>query len=232
MARRRRPNSPPPKHFVCDDAINRMERAVIYRTVDLTSFTGHDIVDLVVPAEHARLLRDAFPHTQSNHGIWDVHLPVGGDNFHIQMHTAPFKILVPHDISPGAWKITNLQPSAKQNECLLAFTDIVRVVNEHNVLRRVVNWFNENNVPPGFARHYFPSLGALLDPAHVFHQMDGLRYADRHIPYEIVNDLRKAPEIIAKGLFCRPDEHSTLEGRPVCSCNVGEGPQIPLFTAT
>src|SRR6185369_3566920 len=76
MARRRRSNSPPPKNFVCDDAINRMERAVIYRTVDLSSFTGHDIFDLFVPAEHMRLLRDAYSHTQNNSGIWDVHVPM------------------------------------------------------------------------------------------------------------------------------------------------------------
>lgn len=230
MARRRRSITPAekPQLFDCDAAIAKMERAVVYRTVDRTRFSADDILDMLVPEEHLRRLRAAYPYMQ-NPSIgpsWDAHLRIGDTDMRIQMTTVAVQCLTPHDVhAPGG---SPFQPTAAGPTVMSALVEIVETVHEHNVLRRVVAWLNDNKATPGFARHYCPALGALLPNDHPFHQTDGQRYRDQFMPHDAVSDFRRAPEIITKGLFCRPDDHAYLDGKTYCTVYVDQA-TIPLF---
>lgn len=229
MSRRRSRNTPPPEPFAGTDlSINQMERAVIYRTVDRDLFNAGDILDWMITAEAMRCLRAAYPHTQNTSGSWDGNFAMDGERVHINIATSEIACLAPHDV---VWDGTSVhfQDTTKGPAIYAALKDMRVIVENHNVIRRVVTWFNDNKVTPGFARHYFPALGSLLHADHAFHQVDGTRFADRVMPHEIATDLRRAPEVIAAGLFCRPSDHGTLDGRAYCTVTFEDGQGIPLF---
>lgn len=211
-------------------SINKMERAVIYRTVDRDLFDANDVLEWLVPIEQLRHLRAAYPYTQNVRGLpsFDASLEVLGAGFHVKFLTTDMECLPPHDIT--ITRADAFMPTMKAPAIMGAIHEILTVIFTHNVLRRVVTWFDQEHVSPSFARQYWPSLGALLPSGHPFHNTDGTRFKDMGIPYEIRTDIRMAPEIVTKGLFCRPDDHADLEGKPICMVNTEDGQTIPLFT--
>lgn len=212
MARRRVRNTPPPLPYCeADQAINDMERAVIYRSVSV-DFTPDDLLDTLLPAEVRRKLRDAEPHTRSSVALWDVGLRLHEFTLNLQINCADLGTLTPHDAEPEAWGGFPEQ-TIKTPLITSTLLEISGIVRDFNVVRRVVKWLNDEKVTAGCARHYIPGLGSLLPPQHAFHQVSGERFKDYYFSPEIADAIRHTPNTIAKGLLSDPNNHSQRTGR-------------------
>lgn len=209
-------------------SIKKFEQAVFHRMVTI-DFTADDVLELFCAPEALRCLRAAYPYTQQrNSNTWDADFTIGGGTIvHINIDPSVLKCLTPHDVTVEMAVFNDIPAKVP---FLKAMADGDWIVQEHNVLRRIVTWLNNANATPSFARYYFPALGSLLPGYHPFHETDGSRFRDYPMPHHIATDLRRAPEIVAKGLFCCPDERYGPEGTPFSNVKFGGGDEAQWFT--
>jgi hypothetical protein len=201
-------------------AINKMERAMVNVMVKLGGVTPSDVIDWLVPAEQLALLRAATPHAELNSSSFSsdqmrsIQFPFAKVTFYLDF--------VHMGCIPPKKGLIAPQPSApKAAELRAAMATISGIVTQHNKLRSILRWFTQHEVTAGAARHYFPTLQSLLPTDHRFFEVKGGRFKDAHIPYDIAECLREAPEIIAKGLLVDPNRNGKdKEGRSLVRVNV------------
>lgn len=227
---RRRVERIKPVSFDADISINNMERAVIYRMVDFNSFDTNDVIDWLFPSEAVRALRAAYPYASNltHAGQSQVPVKVGDVGFMVWIDFNQVDCL--HPIAPVAPPSVPLQETTKAPLLASTMLEIAGIVSEFDIVRSVITWFNANGVTPGFARHYFPALGSLLPRDHPTNLTSGKVFQDKPLTHEVSENIRKAPAIIAKGLFCDPTNHAHKDGSPLVRVKVGSGETITILT--
>lgn len=212
MSRRRRREKVEVLHFEgASTGIFIMERAVIYRSVD-TPFSASELVDCLFPAESLAKLRAAFPvaYTEGLPGQGYEELMLNGARVKFGVSFHELGLLRPH----GNPVLQN--SAAKFAEVSAALHEVVQIVDDFNVIRSIVDWFHDHKVTPGCARYYFPGLCTLLPRDHVINQVDSTRFRDIVLDSQIAGLLRRAPEIIARGLLTDPDHSGAMRS----DCNI------------
>lgn len=215
MARRRTTPEPPAPFKGAFSYINKMEVAVWRRTIDFTKFTATQMMEWLVPPDGLEHLRGAYPLVQGTYPRWDVKVPWGHSMCHFSIDCGSIKSLPPRD----AEVINSL---AIPPDLMALLRDFVSVKHEFDHVRTAVIWFNTHGVTPGAAKHYFPTLGALLPEDHDFHQVDGQRFKDVYLDAEVTNAIRLSAGAIAKGILAAPDSLPVLSGPPIMTLWVSE----------
>lgn len=198
---RRGPRKEPTPFAEAFDAIRNMERKVINALASTDGLTPDDFLDWLYPAEVLKLLRAAAPHAAIGSGLSTIDefdMPLGNEvQFWVE-----FKKL--NCVVPASG-LVSLQANAPKADLCYNYVDTVcKIHQDYNKLRDIVAFFHKANVTPGGARHYWPTMQALLPKDHAFFKVSGERFKEAYFPLEIADKLREAPEIIAKGLIC-PD---------------------------
>lgn len=179
--------------------IIQMEYNVVAAVAPLDDLTPDDFLDWLIPADDLKLLRAAFPVAEEPSSR-----SIGTKDFQLYVEFERHKCLSPKEL-----KNLKLQPSPKALACQ-RFVDVATEVHtDFNKLRKIVDYFNEETIAPGAARHYFPALQSLLPKSHPFFSVSGDRYREVAIPHGITELLREAPEIVAKGLVCPARESAS-----------------------
>lgn len=201
MPRRRTEPKPRPKPFVdAFGAIDKMEDAVIYRTVTC-NFAPIDAARWLWPDTVVDALLEAFSYTKyrnSAHSEGPLRLTQGGIvcTLYFRLDDA-LPMLAP---APG---LVHLNPDRGQ-PIVDALSEVAAIHDDFNIVRTVVRWMN-NNCTPGAARFYLPALTALLPPGHPVNQADGQRYQEPGASMADISPLiRRAGAIIASGLLADP----------------------------
>jgi hypothetical protein len=204
MARRRQSTSNTRTWDPAQTNINRMERAVINRSIRTDGITPADVVDWLVPPEPLGRLRAAYSDAETNMSGYSsdtsctIRFPFAKITYHIDfLHCGCL---------PPKRALISVQPDVPKAEGLRAISEqAAHIVGQHNKLRKILQWFTSSEITAGAARHYFPTLQSLLPSDHKFFEVKGDRFRDVHIPYEIAELLREAPEIVARGVLAEPN---------------------------
>ncbi len=182
-------------------AIDKMERAVVYRTVTC-DFTTRDVVNWLWPAEIVDVLVKVYPYAHERYTFKCRHeegVTLREDlAIWFKLETNNLGMMSPDDglCSPdqsaylSIWRV---------------LAEVSAIHEQYNKVRRCVTWMNEN-ATVGAAKFYFPSLGCLLPAYHPFHKADGQRYKELTVDMSKINVLlREVGAIITSGLLAGPD---------------------------
>ncbi len=182
-------------------AIDKMEVAVVYRTVTC-DFTTRDVANWLWPAEVVEALTRVFPYANERYTFRDHHdesITLREDfDICFKLHLAPLRMASPDDghcalqldTYPAIWRV---------------LAELGTIHKQYNKVRACVAWMNEN-ATLGAAKFYFPSLGCLLPANHAFHNTDGQRYKEPAVNMSGINVLlREVGAIVTSGLLADPD---------------------------
>lgn len=230
MARRRKWGDAPkppqgPNYSAAKDTINKMERAVIYRSVEL-DFTSRDVIDYLFPQEVLAPLRAAHKYTRSmdqgKYAYFVRHTGAGPFVFNINWHDN--ECLVPAEVA---------EMGVNDPRITGALARIREINADMDILRACVDKFTELKITAGCARYYWSGLPGLLPLTHPIHQVSGERYRDTALPHDLTDMLRKVGAIQAMALLADP-EHNAYKDNTTINIKIAgnahvDGPQyIPL----
>ncbi len=186
-------------------AIDKMERAVVYRTVTC-DFTTEDVANWLWPAEVVDALKKVWPYAHERYMFRDHHeeeIRLPELDIRFKLHLRLLCMVSPDeghcvpqlDAYPAIWRV---------------LSEIAAIHEQYNKVRTCVDWMN-NNATVGAAKFYFPSLGCLLPANHAFHKSDGQRYKEPAADMSGINvRLREVGAIITAGLLADPDHVENL----------------------
>jgi hypothetical protein len=228
MGRNRRGRSPSTTLY--DDAIyriNALEANVVRAMCPVEDLKPEDFLEWLLPPDVLAKLRAAWPHVQNKTGsdtsniTRDLDFACGKVCFSIDY--GALKCLVPDD------KL--VVPHYVNTRMVEYVESIGEIAKQYEKLRQIVWHFSRNTITPGAAKHYWPTLQPLLPEDHPFHKVTGDRYRAHALPYTIAENLREAPEIVAKGLLCGGIVMPRSANSPV-NIQVGLGQFHSLFPDT
>ncbi len=182
-------------------AIDKMEAAVVYRTVTC-DFTTRDVANWLWPAEIVEALTRVFPYAHERYTFREHHeeeITLREDfDIRFKLHLAPLRMASPDD--GHCAPIENTYPSIWR-----VLAEVKAIHAQYNKVRACVSWMNKN-ATVGAARFYFPSLGCLLPADHAFHKADGQRYKEPAVDMSKINVLlREVGAIVTSGLLADPE---------------------------
>ncbi len=181
-------------------AIDKMECAVVYRTVTC-DFTSEDVAFWLWPSHIVEALTRVFPYANNRYTFRDHHeeeIRLPELDIRFRLHLNPLRIASPDeghcapqlDAYPAIWR---------------ALAELKTIHEQYNKVRTCVEWMNDN-ATVGAAKFYFPSLGCLLPADHAFHKSDGQRYKELTVDMSGINvRLREVGAIVTSGLLADPD---------------------------
>lgn len=201
--------------------INSMERAVVCTMVPNEGLTKDDLLEWLVEPKLLADLRRLNQLVYTPQRAISLRITAGMDTAGIDLDFSKIKVLPP---MPEVMRPQIDAPSAERWNAVMG--ELVTTVTQHTKLRYIVNWFTVNAVTPGAARYYFPSLQSLLPPDHEFFKVSGDRHKEIHLPLDIVDRLREAPEIIARGLLCDPKNNGQGRVHKFANVKINDGPVL------
>jgi len=206
--------------------INRMEKAMVRVMVKTGDLTYHDMIDWLLPPEPLQAMRVAAPYADLSRGS-DVSKDFDfGNKASFALDFANMGYITP---KRSLFAIQHDNKNHMQFAGIIS--KVIGIVIQHNKLRTILAHFRNKNVTPGAAKHYWPTLQSLLPSDHAFFQVKGDRFKDVFFEQNVMEHLREAPEIVAKGLLCDPNVNGLYRSneRVLIRMSVDQSQYFPLF---
>jgi hypothetical protein len=216
-----------------NEALNRMEAAVVYRTVTpCDEFTVHDLLYWLWPARTVDTLLEAYDLTRETVGQGNCDFP---------------GIIVPagpvcrfyFNLSLGDNRLHFLPPAEKpepradypmHNTICNILKEVEHIHKQFNKVRTVLAWL-EDNATPGAARFYFPAMCALLPAEHPINHADGIRYKEPSAPMDkVIPMMRECAGILASGIITL-NMSAQAKGLTTWGVDVADGTKVEDATS-
>lgn len=206
MSRRHVNRVPKPKvplYTPAFEAIDKLEVAMVNRTIR-PEFTIDDVVEWLYPPKVVAASLAAAEYIQSTY--MDPTVMVDQDGiprlkvtFHSPKYATP----------KGQFAAT--QHTAKTCHIHEVLGEVCAIVAQCDIVRDVVEYFNDNNVHPGIARAVFPQLASLLPLENKFHSATEREWRSVSYCDALRGKIRPAVNIVATGLLCNPDMEQPIK---------------------
>lgn len=203
-----------PTYQYAKGAITDLENNVIAQMVSI-NYTAEDVVNCLWPSQVTDALIRAFQMCADKGKFQSVQ---GDENL------LPFEGTI-EALSLDVQKLGMLRPEAgyisvqtdhpRWPLVLQSLKKMRAIIDEFNVLRRIVEWAEVEHVTAGAMRYYFPSMCILLknDHTHAIHDANGTRYGVEPIGIgEMTKLFREGSGTVASAMLCpkRPESMMPL----------------------